>query len=262
MARAGADRFENRLEVQRIVDRAAATLQRHARTLVPAALINAVAVAASRWLMAQQLAKVPRVGVLIFQRLLITQAYSLFEGLCAGLLTAWITVALLRDAEGAPAPTLAESLSAVARRAGPVALAAGALVMAEVFGLILLVVPGVIVTLGGALTTPALMAEPLSPLQAFQRSWRLTRGHRLALFGLFLAWLVAISGLQLILGIILAFGQPFTQAQASPIMAFAAIPALTGLAQLAIGAGVAAAYVELVALKETGPATAVGEVFA
>lgn len=48
------------------------------------------------------------------------------------------------------------------------------------FGLLLLVIPGVIVIAGLAVTTPALVVEDLdSALGAMGRSWSLTRGHRL-----------------------------------------------------------------------------------
>jgi hypothetical protein len=52
-------------------------------------------------------------------------------------------------------------------------------------GCLLLVVPGVIALCGLAVTVPALVVEGLSSTDSMGRSWALTRGYRLRMFGLF-----------------------------------------------------------------------------
>jgi hypothetical protein len=52
-------------------------------------------------------------------------------------------------------------------------------------GFLLLVVPGVIAVCGLAVSVPALVVESMSPTDAMGRSWGLTRGYRLRMFGLF-----------------------------------------------------------------------------
>ena len=52
-------------------------------------------------------------------------------------------------------------------------------------GFLLLVIPGVIAICGLALAVPALVVESSSPTEAMGRSWALTRGYRLRMFGLF-----------------------------------------------------------------------------
>jgi hypothetical protein len=52
-------------------------------------------------------------------------------------------------------------------------------------GFLLIVVPGLIAVCGLAVTVPALVVESLAPTDAMGRSWALTRGYRLRMFGLF-----------------------------------------------------------------------------
>lgn len=52
-------------------------------------------------------------------------------------------------------------------------------------GFLLLVVPGVIAICGLAVSVPALVVESTSSTDAMGRSWALTRGYRLRMFGLF-----------------------------------------------------------------------------
>lgn len=56
--------------------------------------------------------------------------------------------------------------------------------IATLFGLVLLVVPGIIVSLGFAFSEQAVMIEGLSPKAAMKRSWELTKGYRGKIFGL------------------------------------------------------------------------------
>jgi membrane-anchored glycerophosphoryl diester phosphodiesterase (GDPDase) len=70
-------------------------------------------------------------------------------------------------------------------------------------GMLLLVVPGIILSVRLAMTIPVLMVEEIGPLEALKRSWALSRAHQLAIFGAFLpVWLVSGS---LAIGAVLPF---------------------------------------------------------
>lgn len=61
--------------------------------------------------------------------------------------------------------------------------------LAVLVGFLCLIVPGLVLIAGLAVTGPALVIERLSPTEAFRRSWELTRGARLPIFGaLFVLW--------------------------------------------------------------------------
>jgi hypothetical protein len=84
---------------------------------------------------------------------------------------------------------LGESLSAGAAL-GRAAQFAGRLIVASfliglvVFcGLVLLIVPGIILACGLAVSPTALVLERLGPIEAMGRSWNLTRGYRGKVFG-------------------------------------------------------------------------------
>ena len=59
-------------------------------------------------------------------------------------------------------------------------------------GLVLLIVPGLIVLAGLYLAIPAKLAENISFLSAIPRSWELTKGHRLGIWGVLLIPLIPI----------------------------------------------------------------------
>ena len=75
-------------------------------------------------------------------------------------------------------------------------------------GMLLLVVPGLIVLVGLSLTPPALVVENLSSTAALGRSWRLTKGARWKLVGvfvpLFLLLVVPMIAITVIVGIVAA----------------------------------------------------------
>jgi len=70
-------------------------------------------------------------------------------------------------------------------RSLPLIMAAAVLVsLAVMGGLILLVIPGIIFSLGFYFSTTIVAVEELGPVAAMKRSWRLTKGHRGDVFGL------------------------------------------------------------------------------
>jgi uncharacterized membrane protein len=65
----------------------------------------------------------------------------------------------------------------------PSAMVASLLLALAVFaGLLLFVVPGIIVALGFQLFLYTLVDQDLGPIESLRESWRLTDGHKLALF--------------------------------------------------------------------------------
>jgi hypothetical protein len=65
--------------------------------------------------------------------------------------------------------------------------------LAVVFGMVLLVVPGVMIACAWCVAVPALVAERRGVFDSFSRAAELTRGHRWRIFGLFvLLWIVMI----------------------------------------------------------------------
>ncbi|HPF47967.1 MAG TPA: hypothetical protein PK690_13950, partial [Emcibacteraceae bacterium] len=62
----------------------------------------------------------------------------------------------------------------------------------SVLGFILLIVPGLIVVAGLYVAIPAKLSENISILAALQRSWTLTKGHRLTIWGVILIPLIPI----------------------------------------------------------------------
>lgn len=53
-------------------------------------------------------------------------------------------------------------------------------------GMVLFIIPGLIALCAAACAVPAMMFEDLGPKEAFGRSWNLTKGSRLRIFGYFL----------------------------------------------------------------------------
>ncbi|HSE47885.1 MAG TPA: hypothetical protein VLA96_01620 [Terriglobales bacterium] len=70
-------------------------------------------------------------------------------------------------------------------------------------GMLALIVPGIIVALGAALAVPAALFEQLNPWDAFQRSMKLTKGHRGTVFLVYLLMWAIKFGMGLLLGVVL-----------------------------------------------------------
>lgn len=142
------------------------------------------------------------------------------------------------------------------------------LVIAVAFGLVLLVVPGVMMACAWCVTAPALVAENRGVAGAFGRSQDLTRGHRWQIFGLFLLVLVVQWMLSLIFGGLM--GIPFLTGRISPadVAALALNPLILILSAIRstlgamIGAtAVAVLYVELRRAREGEPTGWLADIF-
>ncbi|MBI4705907.1 MAG: hypothetical protein HY744_32850 [Deltaproteobacteria bacterium] len=76
--------------------------------------------------------------------------------------------------------------------------------LAVAFGLLLLIVPGIILALGLSLTVPIVVDRNLHAVDAMKESWRLTTGHKVGIFvfGLLMAALMLLGLLACCVGVL------------------------------------------------------------
>lgn len=98
---------------------------------------------------------------------------------------------------------LGELVAVGVRRALPVIVAALLVYLLVVVGLVLLVVPGLFLACALVVTVPAVVVERAGPLAAIRRSFRLTRGRRLAIFAAFFVFVVVLTGVSAVGGLLL-----------------------------------------------------------
>jgi len=118
-------------------------------------------------------------------------------------------------------------------------------------GYILLIVPGVILTVMWSVAAPAVVAEKRGVFDSLQRSRDLTRGYRWHVFGLLviyliLSWIVGIA----VGGLSVAFGGGFLDGAPNIWVAMISGPVVNILSGVVASAGVAALYYELRTAKE------------
>ncbi|MDQ1155665.1 YciC family protein [Brevundimonas sp. SORGH_AS_0993] len=128
------------------------------------------------------------------------------------------------------------------------AIAAG---LATGLGYLLLIVPGVLLSIVWSVSAPALVMEKRGVFESLQRSRDLTRGYRWQVFGLLviyiiLSWIVGAA----VAGLGVATGGSFMQG--TPNLAFNLItqPLVNILSSVVASAGVASLYYELRTAKE------------
>jgi hypothetical protein len=102
-----------------------------------------------------------------------------------GLIATGASVFVVSESYLGRAITAREALARAGPYVGPLIVASLLVGLLVMVGFILLVIPGMIILCGLALTVPAVVVESASPLDAMGRSWTLTRGYRLRMFGLF-----------------------------------------------------------------------------
>lgn len=103
-----------------------------------------------------------------------------------GLIATGASVFVVSESYLGRAITAREALARAAPFVAPLIVASLLVGLLAMVGFIVLVIPGLIIICGLALTVPALVVESASPMDALGRSWTLTRGYRLRMFGLFL----------------------------------------------------------------------------
>jgi hypothetical protein len=108
--------------------------------------------------------------------------------------------------------TVGECLRVGFSRWMPVLVATILAGLATGIGAVLCVVPGLIIACGLFIAVPALVVEKLPAVGALNRSWELTQGYRLSIFGMLMVFFLIGAGAGVILVLVSgqAFGQPTT----------------------------------------------------
>jgi hypothetical protein len=176
----------------------------------------------------------------------------------ASILQGALVYGTVQDLNGAR-PNVGECLTTGLRAFLPLFVVSLLFSLAIGFGMILLIVPGIMIACAWCVAVPALVADRTTIGGAFGRAAELTRGNRWRIFGLFLV----ILGILLVLGLVLgaiaaAFVLPLAMAGAT---AGASSPAVilvntitNTLSSMLGSAGVAVLYVELRKAREgVGP---------
>ncbi len=117
-------------------------------------------------------------------------------------------------------------------------------------GLLLLVVPGVVLALGWAVAVPVCVIERKSVFESFRRSWYLTSGHRLTIFGMVA---LAAVGLLIFLLIVLSLSSILANAAgggAGPLILYIFQLIVEIATAVFSGSLMGAIYYELYVIKE------------
>jgi len=179
---------------------------------------------------------------------------SLVGGMIVSSITqAFLTRATVAYSQGRRA-SLAESARAGLAVFLPLMGLSLVIAVATAFGMLLLIIPGLMLMTAWSVATPALIEERVGIFEAIERSNELTRGSRWRIFFL----MVAVGLVTWVTTVAVQFFTGVDEAEA--IAAFANVPYLAAsilvgtLNSLLIGTVQSAIYVELRSLKD-GPAT-------
>ena len=178
---------------------------------------------------------------------------------CGVLMQGVVTHTVVADLQGRKT-SLGESLN-VALRSFWVLLGVGIVSgLAMMFGLVLLIVPGILIFLVWMVAGPVAIAERAGVGRALERSRTLTRDHRWWLLLIAVIYFAVSWVLGILAGIIGAAVGGF-DAGALNIVNLIVGPAIQALSTLIWGGMVAATYVELRAIKEGGGKDSVAAIF-
>jgi hypothetical protein len=194
-----------------------------------------------------------------FQRLGMLETLAFLAAGFSWILRGGVAVVATADAAGRN-DELGSQLNRMLGRA-PLIFAAGVAGALGVFlGTLLLVVPGVLLSLAWTVGAAAGAVEGKGFMDMFRRSAELTRGSRGALFGI--AVLFGIAAAVLSFGLRLAVGVPMlATGPMPPLLTFVLQPALSALVAAVIASVNAAAYLELRGVKEGFTAGGLASVF-
>jgi hypothetical protein len=121
-------------------------------------------------------------------------------------------------------------------------------------GLMLLVVPGIIVALMWSVAVPVRVVESTGIVQSFGRSRELTRGHKGAILGLLVLYVIAAVALDLLLRPLTGMPVFVTAGQSLNVVYTIAATALRIITTIVSTVGIASIYYELRSIKEgVGP---------
>ncbi|RAK60378.1 hypothetical protein DJ021_11450 [Phenylobacterium hankyongense] len=181
-------------------------------------------------------------------------AGGIVSGLAALILQAALIYATVADLNGRPA-SVTDSLRTGLRVFLPLLGISILYVLAVAFGLVLLVVPGVMIAVAWCVAVPAFVIEQTGVFDAFGRSAQLTRGNRWRIFGLFVIYVIATIIVEAIVGAIGGAAGIVTGGGSVGVFQAVVIMPLISAASALIGAtGAAVLYVELRRLKDgVGP---------
>jgi hypothetical protein len=134
-------------------------------------------------------------------------------------------------------------------------------------GFLLLVVPGIILAVRWAVTAPVVVLEQAGPTNSMGRSAELSEGHRWAIFGLLLIYIVFAYTAQILLGVVMAaFGMGdaslMTTMDGLGLAFLIASAAVSAIISLVSTVGTAALYFELRRVKEGVGVSELAKVFA
>ncbi|NOT40972.1 MAG: hypothetical protein HOP13_10805 [Alphaproteobacteria bacterium] len=130
-------------------------------------------------------------------------------------------------------------------------------------GFIALIVPGIFLLLCWMVASPVMVVERLGVIASMQRSMQLTQGHRWAILGLIVLFIIVYMIVLAVLGAIVGGAMLSDLASAAgPPLGFLIVMTLVGVVLSVIGTvGAAAIYFELRQIKEGVGATELAQVF-
>lgn len=180
--------------------------------------------------------------------------------ICNVIMQGVVTHTVVADLQGRKA-TLGDSLG-VAFRSFWVLLAVGIVAgLATALGLVLLIVPGILIALVWMVAGPVVIAERAGVGRALDRSRTLTRNHRWWLFLIAIIYGVVSWVLAAIIGMVSVAATGFDADAGLNVVNLFVAPAVQALSTLIWAAMVAAAYVELRAVKEGGGKDNIAAIF-
>ncbi len=129
-------------------------------------------------------------------------------------------------------------------------------------GLIALIVPGIFLALCWMVASPVMVVERLGVIASMQRSMQLTQGHRWAILGLIVLFMIAYMIVAAVIGAIIGGSMADLANPAGPPLTFVLIMTLVGVVLSVVGTvGAAAIYFELRQIKEGVGVTELAQVF-
>lgn len=129
-------------------------------------------------------------------------------------------------------------------------------------GFIALIIPGIYLLLCWMVASPVMVVERLGVMASMSRSMQLTQGHRWAILGLIVLFMIAYMIVAAVVGAILGGSMAQLAAPGGPPITFLIIMTLVGVVLSVLGTvGAAAIYFELRQIKEGVGVTELAQVF-
>jgi hypothetical protein len=173
--------------------------------------------------------------------------------IAAFMLQAGVVHIAVRDLNSQPA-SIGDAISTGLRHVIPLILIAIVSTIGIAIGLVLLIVPGIILGMMWAVSVPARVVERTGIFESLGRSSDLTKGHRWAIFGLVVAYVLLSVALSLALlpiqaQVMMAVVQG-TGPSTTFYLFFGVSTVITMIQSVIASAGIAAIYYELRVVKE------------